>query len=390
MKKLLTILIFLLIAIWVGFLIHQDSGYVLVGYGGYTIETSIWVALCLLVITFFVVSGFFWLLKRFTRFNQVLHAWGSQRKKHQALNQLHHGLCDIAAGDWPKAEKKLTQSTEYSPMPLINYLAAAYAAQERNHIEKRDEYLLKATQASPQSDIAIGLTQATLQAQNQQWEQTYATLKNLHTNHPQQKTILKRLAMTLKKMAAWQEIIDLLPQLKRTQSLTSQALEAIKIEAYYGLIQHAAQHSDLARLHQCWAQLPRNLRENDALLFAYTAALIKNHDKDEAANIIVMSLRKRWRVTLLDLYANAITKDINQQIMTAENWLHQHPGEPELLTCLGKLYMNAKRFEQAEQCLRDAIHNAPTPQRYQLLGETMDALDRPQEAIDAYRKALTL
>lgn len=389
MRRLLTILLCLLIAIWIGFLIHQDAGYVLIGYGGYTIETSIWVAACLVLISFFLLSTLFWLFKRFTGLGDFMQRWGGKRKKRQALQHLYIGLQNLAEGTWKKAEKRLTQDINQSPIPLINSLGAAYAAQEQNKIEARDQYLRDAVAISPQSDIAIGLTQANLQMQSQQWEQALATLRHLQSAHPQHKTVIKRLACTLQQLELWQDLIDLLPQCQRTQALPNEQLDVITIEAYSGLIKQICKLNDLKALHHIWDKLPRTLREHDMLLINYIEALLQNHDDDTAANLIATQMRRRWRVSLLPLYSAANASDINQQLITADNWLHQHPGEPELLTCIGQLCMKAQRFERAEHMLQEAVSKAGSQQRYQLLGEALEALHKPKEAIEAYRKALS-
>lgn len=390
MKRLLTILLCLLIAIWVGFLIHQDAGYVLVGYGNYTIETSIWVALCLVILFFFMLSMLFWLFKRFSGLGAFMQRWGSQRKKNHALQQLHNGLKDLAEGAWQKAEKRLTSDIKQSPIPLINTLGAAYAAQELGQIEQRDQYLRDAAQVSPQSDVAISLMQANLQMQNHQWEQALATLRHLQSSHPKHQTVIKRLVITLQQLELWQELIELLPHCQRIHALPSEQLDVITLEAYRGLINQTSKLNDLKALHHTWGKLPRALREHDMLLIIYLEALLQNHDDDTATNLIATHMRRRWRVSLLPLYARAKTQDVSQQLITADNWLHQHPGEPELLTCIGQLCLKAQRYERAEYMLQEAVNKAGSQPRYRLLGEALEALNKPQEAIAAYRKALCI
>lgn len=51
MRRVIFYFIILVLAIWVGLRIHADSGYVLISYGHWTIETSLWFALLALIIT---------------------------------------------------------------------------------------------------------------------------------------------------------------------------------------------------------------------------------------------------------------------------------------------------------------------------------------------------
>ena len=58
MKKLFLLFIVLFIAIGLGYLIHQDPGYVMVSYNHWVIATSLWVAIAILIIAFFVLYFF--------------------------------------------------------------------------------------------------------------------------------------------------------------------------------------------------------------------------------------------------------------------------------------------------------------------------------------------
>ena len=63
MKKLFLLFVVLLIAIGLGFLIHQDPGYAMVSYEHWVVATSIWVAVATVLIAFFV---FYYFLRFFS------------------------------------------------------------------------------------------------------------------------------------------------------------------------------------------------------------------------------------------------------------------------------------------------------------------------------------
>ncbi len=58
MRKLIVIFILLLFAIWLGWKMQQDSGYVLVTYGQWQIETSLWMAIIILMGLFLLVISY--------------------------------------------------------------------------------------------------------------------------------------------------------------------------------------------------------------------------------------------------------------------------------------------------------------------------------------------
>jgi len=166
MKNIIYFLGSLCIAVAAAFLIHNwltaydDPGYVLIGFGRWSLETSLVVFAIAQIISFFILYVFFRLVGVLLRLPTKLKAKGKNIKFNRSQEALISGLVDSAEGNWEKAEKILIKHASNSGAPLLHYLTAARAAQSRGAIEKRDEYLRKATEQSGDADIAVGLTQA--------------------------------------------------------------------------------------------------------------------------------------------------------------------------------------------------------------------------------------
>lgn len=105
MKKLFLIFFVLLIAIGLGFLIHQDPGYVMVSYDKWVIATSIWVGAATTLIAFFI----FYFFIRF--FSNVMNLPKKMRKRKMRLRAKNYrkwmslGIAELANGNQKKAEK---------------------------------------------------------------------------------------------------------------------------------------------------------------------------------------------------------------------------------------------------------------------------------------------
>ena len=64
------------------------------------------------------------------------------------------------------------------------------------------------------------------------------------------------------------------------------------------------------------------------------------------------------------------------------------PGDPHTLANLGQVHLGRQEFEVAEDVFRRAIETSDrNAYAYSGLGTALDALDRPMESIEAYRRA---
>ena len=389
MRKLLIAFIVILLAIWIGFLIHKDSGYVMIAYSGYTLETSLWFSIICLVVLFCLI----YMLLRFTKNTRRLggkyQKWDKQRKSDKARDLTNKGLCELAEGNWQEAQNNLTKAAKHHPNPLINHLAAARAAHSAKNYDARDEHLRRAHKTTQGSEVAVSLTQATLQMEGKQWEQALATLDHLNQVAPNHKHILKLLAKVHMELKDWIQLQKLFPSLKRAKIFDELKLESIDKQIHMGLLSQAAKSDDHEQLHAFWDDLPKKWRTDGHMLKLYTDYLIEANDTNLAAELLGKSLKKNWNAELVNNFGLAPADDINKQITTAEHWLEKHPGEPELLLCLGRLCLKGKFYPRAEHVLESCIAASPIPAAYMTLGQVLEAQDKPEEALAAYKNALS-
>ncbi|MEO0437937.1 MAG: heme biosynthesis HemY N-terminal domain-containing protein, partial [Pseudomonadota bacterium] len=84
-------------------LIETEPGYLLIAYGGYTVETSFWVGITLIT---GVVFGLYLLLRLLARLisspSSVL-SWAGERRVHQSARLTSRGLINFVEGNWSKA-----------------------------------------------------------------------------------------------------------------------------------------------------------------------------------------------------------------------------------------------------------------------------------------------
>ena len=141
MRTLISTLILIAVAVFIAVTVKNDPGHVTIELAGKTIETSfVFFAFCFLLV-FIALSLFIKLALYVYHIPEKMGLYRAKQKNNHARFDLTHGLIDLAEGKWSAAEKKLSKLAEYSDAKLINYLAAARAAQHQNAHSRRDQYL---------------------------------------------------------------------------------------------------------------------------------------------------------------------------------------------------------------------------------------------------------
>lgn len=369
---------------------YNDPGYVLIGFGHWSLETSLVVFAVAAVILFFVFYVFFrfigWLLRLPSRMKEK----GKNIKFNRSQEALIAGLVDSAEGNWERAEKVLIKHAANSGAPLLHYLTAARAAQSRGAIEKRDEYLKKAAEEASDADIAVGLTEAELHMSENQFERALETLSKLHSIDPGHASVLKMLHQAYQLAGDWEGLRKLIPSLHKNRVLMEAEVKLLETETYSSLLRQAAEEKDEHAIRQCWIDTPEHIRTVQGVAAIYYAAMIEAGAGAKIEEDLVNSLMKHWDETLLVLYANIQSDDYAKQLQTAEQWLAVHHTDAVLLRILGKISAKCGQMEKAEQYLMKSIATDETVAAYQLLGDLQLQKGEKDKACDSYRKGLEL
>ncbi len=369
---------------------YEDPGYVLIGLGHWSLETSVVVFAIAQVIGFFLLYMLFRLLGVLFRLPSKIKNKGKNIKFNRSQDALISGLIDSAEGNWEKAEKILIKHASNSGAPLLHYLTAARAAHSRGAIAKRDEYLRKATEQSGETDIAVGLTQAELHLSANQFDQALETLTKLHSIDSGHASILKLLHQTYQKIGDWEGLRQLIPSLHQNKILMEAEVKLLESETFSSLLKQAAEQGDSEKIQHLWTTIPEHVQSFSGISNIYYAAMIEAGAGEKVEDTIAKSLIKSWDETLLVLYANIKSKDFHKQLQTAEQWLAIHSSNAVLLRILGKISIKCKQMEKAEQYLTKSVGIEPTVAAYQLLGDVLSEKGDKDKASDSYRKGLEL
>lgn len=389
MRIALLFLVFFLLAVVVGNLALDDPGVVMIGYGDKLVQTSLTFFLIALVLGLVLLYVLWRIVFSVLFARSRLQRWYQEKRSRRARRSLVKGYLALAEGDWARAERALVSDASAGSVKLLHYLGAAYAAQQQNALERRDDYLSLAHEAEGHSEVAIGLTRAEMQLRQGQWEQAEASLlriQELSPKNPRLLTLLHRLYWDL---GRWDELAEVVKLLEKTRLLSSEELHASKQRAFMGILDHSTDDRAYA-LDAVWDRIPSDLRGDSQLLGRYCRHLISSRRSEAAERLLRKALGRNWDADLIALYATLEIDDPLGQLSAAEAWLSAHPKDPHLLYALGRLAYRAELWAKARSYLESCLREKPMIAAYQLLTETLEKMGESESAALVSREGLAL
>ena len=396
MKNILFFLGALVSALLFAFLVHEwlaqydDPGYVLIGVGHWALETSLVVFAVALIIGFFVFYVLFRWLGWLIRLPGKIRMRGKSVKFNRSQDALISGLVDSAEGNWERAEKTLIRHASNSGAPLIHYLTAARAAHSRGALEKRDEYLTRATKDAPGSEVAVGLTRAELHLSQKQFDQALETLTKLHTLDSSHASVLQMLHQTYQQLGDWQAIRKLLPAFHENKVFMEAEIKLLEVETFSLLLKEAAETSNASEIQELWDSIPAYVQVMSGVPAIYFAAMIDSGAGAKIEKNLVRALNDQWDMTLLSLFGSVQSIDFRAQLEMAEKWLLEHGNDPILLRVLGKISIKCEFADKAKKYLAKSIGVEPTVEAYRILGNYLLEEGDQERASECFKLGLEL
>jgi len=341
MRKLfILILIALLAGVAVVAVIETDPGYILISYGNYTLESSLWVGLVVLALFTLVVYWFLLLIRKLLSGQGSIINWMGTWQARKASKLTDKGLLSFIEGNWAKSRRQLVRGIKGNDTPLVNYLAAARVSYRLNEREKMCEYLDAAEGAENRAGVAVEITLAEIKLQAGEYQKALNALKRSRDNVGRHPYVLEVMSKAYIGLNDWLNLAEILPALKKHKTLPADELHTLERTVYSKLLEQSAKSpggAEASALQSQWQQVPAELKKDKEFIHIYVALLIQCNAVDLAEKIILRSLKKDWDTDLVRLYGLLESSNASKQLGRAESWLQVHDSDAELLLCLGRL-----------------------------------------------------
>ena len=381
-------LIVLLASVGLVMLMEYDPGYVLISYGHWTLESTLWVGIAALLLVVYLLYKLFGLI----RSSSSLRHWFSGRRYRRSQEQTTRGLIAFIEGNWQTSERLLTKAAAKSETPLVNYLVAARASHALGDEAQTKQFLKLADQSTSGAGIAVDLTQAELQLRSGHLEQSLATLKRVRRNaskHPYVLRLLKSVYLGLKD---WSELLALLPELKKFQVVSEQELQSLELQASENSLTAAARlpKNPVGELEKVWQSLPKTAQRHSGVVAAYARELVALGQAGRAEKVIRAQLKRDWVPALVELYGRVEGEDVSKQLIYAEDWLKERNNDAALLLCLGRLSLRNALWGKAREYFESSRKLENSSEVCAELGRLLAHLGEHQKSNDYYEQGLML
>ncbi len=393
MRWLLWVVLILALAIGVSLLASNNEGYVLIVRPPYRLEISLNFLLIL-------VAGLFVLLHlslRLMHYTRRLPASVREYKERQRLKNGHVALVEslhaLVEGRYSLAQKSAAKALDLGEDAGLSALIAARASHKLKQKSQRDYYLAEAERLAPEAAMARLLSQAELQLDDRLYTEAVTTLHKLERIQAHYAPAMRLEMKAHVHLHNWEQVLVLAQQLDQADAIESWHLREVRQQAHQHLIRRYL--GDSGGLMAYWKRMPEEDRLNTRLTQLAASTLIASQAApgdvcNQAADIIEMSLTKKWDTQLAALWGDCITSNPQKQLQQAEYWLLSHDGDANLLAALGKMCVRLGLWGKAKSYLEASISVDAQASTYLTLAKLLEDLGDSEAANQHYQRSARL
>lgn len=390
MIKVLLLFAMLIAGIVLGPMLAGHQGYVLIQTDSYNVETSVTGLAIILILTLVVLFAIEWLLRKVLHSGARTRGWFVGRKSSRARKQTSAALLKLAEGDYRQVEKLMVKNADHAEQPVVNFLLAAEAAQQRGDQIRANQHLERAAELADGNQLPVEITRVRLQLARNENHAARRGVDKLLEIAPRHPEVLRLAEQAYVLTGAWGSVLDILPAMDKVQVGDEAHRAALQEQAWIGLMDHARAEQGNDGLKTWWKNQSRKTRRQTTLQVAMAEHLIECDDHDAAQEIILDGLKRQYDERLILLMPRLKSGNPQQLEKALRQQIKARGDRPILYSTLGQLLMKHGEWQQASEAFREAIRQHPDAFDYAWLADSLDRLHQPEEAALMRRDGLLL
>lgn len=388
MLKVLFLFLILIAGVVLGPLLAGRQGYVLIQTDTYNIETSVTGLVIMLVLLLLVLFALEWLLRRLFRTGARTRGWFLGRKRTRARKQTKAALLKLAEGDYLQVEKLLTRNADHAEQPVVNYLLAAEAAQQRGDDFRTKQYLERAAEMADNDQLPVDITRVRIQLARNEDHAARHGIDKLLEYAPRHPEVLRLAEQAFLRTHAYSALLDILPAMRKVQLRDETELDHLQQTALQGLMAQAMAEGGSEGLKQWWKNQSRKVRQDLPLQIAMAEHLIECDDHETAQQIVIDGLKRQYDARLVLLLPQLKSGEPAPLEKLLRTLLKQQGDNALLHSTLGQLLMKQGEWQQASDAFAAALALRPDAYDYAWRADAFDHLRQPEEAAQMRRQGL--
>ena len=331
-----------------------------------------------------------WILRRIFRTSAHTRGWFVGRKRRRARKQTEQALLKLAEGDYQQVEKLMSKNADHAEQPVVNYLLAAEAAQQRGDEARANQHLQRAAENAGNDLIPVEITRVRLQLARHETHAARHGIDKLLEIAPRHPEVLRLAEQAYIQTGAWSSLLDIIPSMAKANVGDDAHRAALEQQAWIGLMDQVRADQGSEGLRDWWKNQSRKTRHQVALQVAMADHLIECDDHDTAQQIIIDGLKRQYDDRLVMLIPRLHTNNPEQMEKLLRQQIKTVGDRPLLWSTLGQSLMKHGEWQEASLAFRAALKQRPDAFDYAWLADTLDRLKQPEEAAAMRRDGLML
>ncbi|CAM3177801.1 protein in late step of protoheme IX synthesis with TPR-like domain [Xenorhabdus nematophila ATCC 19061] len=391
MLKILLLFIILIVGIILGPVMSGHQGYVLIQTDSNNITTSITAVVIMFLLLQFLLIFIGWCYRRLKRTSTSTHSWiFGGFKRNRARSQTRQALLKLAEGDFKQVEHLMTRNADHAEYPVVNYLLAAEAAQQRGDYFHTNQYIERAAEVADKDQLPVDISRVRIQLAQGEIHAARNGVDKLLNHAPRHPEVLRLAERAYSLSGAYQALIDVLPSMIKAKLYDEEKIHAIRQQAYVGLMNQVFAEKGCTGLKAWWKDQGRKIRQDIVLQVVMAEHLIACNDHDTAQQIILDGLKQQYDERLLLLIPHLKANDAEAIQKNLTHLLKQHGATPLLNSTMGQVALRHGEWANAEAAFKAALAQRPDAHDYAWLADALDKLQKHEEATQTRSKGFML
>ncbi|EIJ68081.1 heme biosynthesis protein HemY [Pasteurella bettyae] len=292
MFKVLFLMLALLAGLIAGPYLSGKQGYVLIATNSHNIEMSITTLIIFFVMAMAIVYLLEWLVSLFFKWSNNSYNFFSKRKRIKAQQQTLEGLMRMNEGDYSKAEKLIGKNAKHSAEPILNFIKAAEAAQQRGDEFSANRYLIEATELAGSDNLLVELARTRILLQQNKLPAARSAVDSVLEMAPRNPEVLKLATEIYSRSKAFAALDNILNNLENSGLYSQQEFIKLQHQVEDGLLDEIMNEDGADGLLAWWNDQSRKRRNNFYAKLGLIKRLIDCNDHDSAYELTLDAVKK--------------------------------------------------------------------------------------------------
>jgi len=359
-------MLLLLAGLIAGPYLSGKQGYVRIETANNIVEMSLTTLVIFFVVSMAVVYSIEAAISRFCRLSNNTYSWFSRRKRVKAQKQTLEGLMRMDEGDYSKAEKLIGKNAKHSDEPVLNFIKAAEAAQQRGDEFSANRYLIQATEIAGTDSLILEIARTRILLQQNKLPAARSSVDSLLIMAGRNKEVLKLAVDIYLKSKAYQALDNILEQVEKSGLYSAEEFETLQRQVEDGLLDEKMNEDGVDGLLDWWDEQPRKRRNDSYVKLGLIRRLIDANDHESAYELTLELVKKLddddnspLAQELFKQIGRLQPEDNSKLVKVVNKWAKNANLTAQCLAnrALGYLYVRNNDFAKADEVFKNLITN---------------------------------